>query len=263
MWCNCSYITFMTNNKILFFDSGIGGLTTLCQCIKLCPNQQYLYFADVDNMPYGQRSRKELKTLIQNKVSALVDKFLPCVVVLACNTATAVGIAKLREKYPSIIFIGTEPAVVPAIKTSKSVLLLATHNTLKFSKIVNLVGHYYKITKVCPNDLAQLIENNFDNPQLLKKYLKALLSPFKNKTDCVVLGCTHYVFCKELVKQIMGKDVLVLDGNEGIAKRLCYCLSLFNIPSTKQSVTFCNTKSEKQHLLRALNYFFGGEVCAE
>ena len=253
----------MISDTILFFDSGVGGLTTLCQCLKFCPNHHYVYYADVDNMPYGRRPRKDLQTLIKNKISQLIVRFSPCIVVLACNTATSVGISELRAKYPKIIFIGTEPAVIPAIKIKKRILLMATHNTIRFSKIVNLVDNYYPLVKVCPQRLASLIERNFDNVGLLNKYLTRLLRPFKDKVDCVVLGCTHYVFCKSMIQDIMGKDVLVLDGNVGIAQRLSYCLNLFNINNSTQTIEFCNTAIDQQHVLRAFGYLNnGGNVCA-
>ena len=228
----------MMTKPILFFDSGIGGITTLYTCCHLVPNQQYLYFADESNMPYGNKPKKLLARSINTTISGLINIYNPSVVVLACNTATAVSVGHLRSKFKNTIFIGTEPAVVPALKRYKKVLLLATQNTVKYSKIINLVKQHYTIDILCAKELALFIDNNFKNPQIVKEYLSKLLLPYKNKVDCVVLGCTHYVFFKEYIKQIL--KVEVLDGNYGVANRLKELVSFFKIAACDKSIRFLN-----------------------
>ena len=226
------------NRPILFFDSGIGGLTTLLECVKFLPNEHYFYFADESNMPYGDKPIEFLRRNFNLTMEKLIEENGPKMVVVACNTMTALSLSDVRKKYPEIGFVGTEPAVVPAIKSSKNPLLLCTQNTALYSKVVLLCKKYHKIECVCPKDFASLIENNFDNLENLKPYLTKLLLPYENRIDCVVLGCTHYIFCKGLIKEIVGESVEVLDGNKGISNRVKSCLEFFDNFGTFGGVRF-------------------------
>ncbi|MBQ7603259.1 MAG: glutamate racemase [Clostridia bacterium] len=226
------------DNIILFFDSGIGGLTTLYECHKLLPNENYVYYADYENMPYGAKDPKTLKKLIIDKLNKLIDIYLPAIVVIACNTATALVIAHMRNLHPTILFVGTEPALVPAIRKYNHVLLLATQNTIRHSRILKLVSSYFDVLSYCPQDLALKVETQYPYLQEIKHSLKTQLMPFVGRCDCVVLGCTHYVFCKNMIKEIFGLPTY--DGNQGVAKRLKDLLDLFFLHSTDGGIRFAN-----------------------
>ena len=100
----------MDNRPICFFDSGIGGSTILKEVKKLLPNEDYIYYADSINNPYGKKTKEELFSIVDSVVLKLL-KYNPKVIVCACNTATEMVLNDIREKYPDITFIGTEPAV--------------------------------------------------------------------------------------------------------------------------------------------------------
>ena len=97
-------------SKIGVFDSGIGGLTVLEELKKVLPKEDYIFYADSGNNPYGEKTDEELRKIVSNVVDFLINKDCK-LIVIACNTATTRCIAYLREKYPNIVFIGTEPAV--------------------------------------------------------------------------------------------------------------------------------------------------------
>ena len=98
------------NRKIGVFDSGIGGITVLKEIIKILPNEDYLYYCDSKNNPYGEKSDIELLEITNNIVNFFIKKDVK-IIVVACNTATTRCIKTLRKMYPDILFVGTEPAI--------------------------------------------------------------------------------------------------------------------------------------------------------
>lgn len=125
--------------KIGFFDSGVGGATIFKEAVNNI-DAEYYYFADNLNMPYGVKKKEEVVKFSFDVVDKLVKKGCK-IIVIACNTATSVAIKKLREKYEDIVFIGTEPAVKPAIENSngKRVLVTATTITINGEKLQTLI----------------------------------------------------------------------------------------------------------------------------
>ena len=127
-----------------FFDSGIGGLSVLKEALKILPNENYIYYGDTENAPYGTKTKEEVKDLTFRAVEFL-DKHKIKALVVACNTATSAAVRELREKY-SFPIIGMEPAIKPAVennqKKGKRVLTLATPLTLKEEKFQSLISKF-------------------------------------------------------------------------------------------------------------------------
>lgn len=207
----------MDNRPICFFDSGIGGSTILREVIRLLPNEGYIYYADSINNPYGNKSKEELFSIVDNVVSKLLE-FNPKIIVCACNTATAMVLNDIRKKYPSITFIGTEPAVKVVYDNyrDKKTIVLTTKGTGESERFQELF-HKYETENcklVVASELANLIENNKDT----SFYLSNLLKDYTD-TEVVVLGCTHFPLAKDTIRNILG-DVLFVDGSVGIANRI-------------------------------------------
>lgn len=219
------------NNKIGILDSGIGGTTTLNDIRKLLPNEDFIYYADSKNNPYGSKSTEELYSIVKNIVDYLIKKEVK-LIVIACNTATTKCIEKLRENYKNILFVGTEPAIKVACDNNyKNTLVLATPGTIKSERTHELVNKNKKINQniyLLPCDyLANAIERNDSNEidSLLYKYL----TPYKDKNiDSIVLGCTHYPLIKDKIQSYF-KDATIIDGNIGVAKRVKYILETNNL----------------------------------
>ncbi len=221
----------MNKKKIGILDSGIGGLTTLDEIIKLLPNEDYIYYADSKNNPYGDKSDKKLFNIVDN----IVQKFLledVKMIVIACNTATTKCIDKLREKYPEVVFVGTEPAVKVACDNNyKNTLVMATPTTIESERLNELICEYKKEDQsfiLCSCEgLANAIERHdietIDN--LLEKYLHPFV--YAN-IDAVVLGCTHYPLIADKIKSRLRKPK-ILDGNKGVAKRVKELLTKYNM----------------------------------
>ncbi|MBE5745591.1 MAG: glutamate racemase [Clostridiales bacterium] len=206
---------------VAFFDSGIGGITVFAECRKRIKDEIFYYYGDNVHAPYGNRSAEEIYSYV-DAAFARFRRLRVKGVVLACNTATAVCVERLRAKYDFPI-IGTEPAVLPAAKLGGEVLVLATKATTqseRFQGLCRLATLRYPNARLsivaCP-DLAGAIENNIlTGRHDFSQYLPAA-SP-----NAIVLGCTHYIYIKDVVARHY--NCPVFDGNEGIAKRLAFTL---------------------------------------
>lgn len=211
------------NKSILFYDSGIGGLSTLAKTIKLLPNEKYVYFADNLHVPYGNKSNNEICNLVFENISSLLKRFKIKLIVIACNTATSIAIDFLRSKI-SVPIIGIEPAIKVAEKKSKTkeILVIATRATIcskryfLLSKSASCIVHSCFLPKLASKIERGLIFNNLDIESEID-FIKKTLEKFP-KTDQIVLGCTHYSFISDKLEQETKKQIS--DGNMGVAKNI-------------------------------------------
>ena len=208
------------------FDSGVGGVSVLREMVRLLPHEDFLFFGDSANAPYGTKTAEEVCRLTLDRAAYLVSRGVKALVI-ACNTATSAAIIPLREKYRNIPVIGIEPALKPAsmVKEPPTVLVMATPMTVRGEKFHELASRFEGKTKVvplgCPG-LVEFIENGKTAGSEIREYLEHLLQPVLSaeKIDAVVLGCTHYPFVRAEIRRIVGEDVPVLDGSEGTAREL-------------------------------------------
>lgn len=203
-------------------DSGMGGISTLRELIARLPQESFLYYGDDKNAPYGTKRAEEVRILAENCVLHLMERGPLKAVVIACNTATGAAAEYLREKYPDLPIIGAEPALKPAVeyKEHSRVLVMATPltlQTMKFKELERRVGSDSTVLELpCPG-LMEFVEQGIVDGDELDALLHTLLDPYIGKVDSVVLGCTHYPFLRRPIAAILGEDVPLFDGNEGIA----------------------------------------------
>ena len=202
------------------FDSGIGGISTLREMIRELPEERFIYFGDTANAPYGTKKTDEVIACVRGVVDRLMEKQVKALVI-ACNTATGAAAAVLREEL-SIPVIGMEPALKPASKVRKngSVLVLATPLTLHQEKFENLMKQYGQgaVKVPCPG-LMELVEK--DDGAGALHYLQELFARYPtDRVDAVVLGCTHYVFLKDMIRDLLPERIAITDGNAGTARQL-------------------------------------------
>lgn len=236
------------NNPIGVFDSGIGGATVLKEIIKILPNENYIYYSDSKNNPYGDKSKKEIIEICDNIVQYLLKRNCK-IIVVACNTATAIAIDSLREKYPFVKFIGIEPAykMVYDYNPEGETLIMATKGTIE-SERFNMLYQKYNNNKTyllpCVG-LADIIEEG--NEEKIKKYLKDNLGSYKNKVKNVVLGCTHYPIIKNEILDIIG-NVNFFEGSSRLALYLKKMLESNNLLSNSEKgiVEFIDTSNYKE-----------------
>lgn len=210
---------------VLFFDSGVGGISILRRSVRLLPCEDYLYFGDSLHAPYGVRSLGEVRELCLNALEPLIARGIKALVV-ACNTATSAAIGALRERYPDLIVIGTEPAIKPAVERHEGgrILVMATPMTLKEEKFLALQAQYQPRAEIiplpCPG-LMEFVEQGVTSGGAVEGYLLDKLEPYRNiPVDAIVLGCTHYPFLTGAIRRIVGRHVEIIDGADGVAQQL-------------------------------------------
>jgi len=241
------------NNPIGVFDSGVGGISIWKEIHQLLPNESSIYLADSINAPYGQKSRQEIIDLCFKNTELLLNKGCKLVVV-ACNTATTNAIKQLRATY-NIPFIGIEPAIKPAALNSKtkSIGILATKGTLSselFHSTAELYSENIKIVEQVGVGLVELIESgNIDSDEiinLLNKYLNPMI---KENVDHLVLGCSHYPFLIPKIKEILPKNISIIDSGKAVAKQVESTLNKNRLSSTSNNVTNEFFTNHKTHVL--------------
>jgi len=234
--------------KIGLFDSGLGGLSILKELLNLLPNENYLFYEDSINNPYGEKSEEELMNITSNITDYLLKNDCK-IIVIACNTATTSCMTKLREKYKDVIFVGTVPAIKVACDNNyKNIINFSTPNT-KNSKRVDELIHDFKgddqaIYNISGENLANLVE--LDKKEEIKSLLERVLGPYNNKADALVLGCTHYSLIKDEINKVLPNTVL-LDGCKGVSQEVKRQLENHNLLSdstTKGTIEIINSKDE-------------------
>ncbi|KPU42754.1 glutamate racemase 2 [Oxobacter pfennigii] len=219
--------------KIGVFDSGHGGVTVLREALLMLPQEDYIYFADTLHVPYGEKSKEELKEYIMDAVDFLRNKGIKALIV-ACNTATSVAIKELRQKYDFPI-IGMEPAVKPAIQNGggKRVMVFATPLTLKEEKFHHLITQVDKnniVDYLALPELVTFAENLEFSEGAIIPYLREKLSIFDiSQYSTVVLGCTHFPLFKDSFEKVFSQATKIIDGSHGTVKRLIDVLEENNI----------------------------------
>ena len=204
------------------FDSGIGGTSIWKEIHTLLPNENTIYLADSKNAPYGQKSKDEIIALSKKNTEFLLNQNAKLIVV-ACNTATTNAIDELRASY-DVPFIGIEPAIKPAAKSSEThtIGILATKGTLSSELFSKSVLNYptTKIVEQVGFGLVQLIEEGKMNSKEMTLLLKSYLEPMvKENIDYLVLGCSHYPYLIPQIKKIIPKHIKIIDSGEAVARQ--------------------------------------------
>ena len=204
-------------------DSGLGGLSVLKEIIKLMPNEDYVYFGDSANAPYGIRTPEEVYQLTKNIIEMFIHQYNVKAIVIACNTATSAAVARLREEY-DLPIIGLEPAIKPAAidYPHGKVIAMATELTLagtKFENRVRELGSNAEIIKVPAPNLVEYVERGELDSTNVKNYLHQILDDHL-PVDAVVLGCTHFPFVQAAIQEVVGQAVAIYDGSNGAARQL-------------------------------------------
>lgn len=204
----------------LMIDSGVGGLSVLALAHQRLPEENFMFFADAANAPYGDKTPEEIRAFL-HKILRIHKKYPLKAILLACNTATSAAAALLRDEL-KLPVIGMEPALKPAVLGSEGqVVVMATALTIreeKFHKLLTQYGQGRDIVSLpCPG-LMQLVEKDPLGRQT-EAYLRDALAPYESTMASLVLGCTHYVFLRPLLQKLY-PDVRLYDGNEGVVRHL-------------------------------------------
>ena len=217
-----------------FFDSGWGGLSVLKEFWRTCPGEDTLYLADRKNCPYGNRGADEILRISRENTGILLERGAKAVVV-ACNTATAAAIETLRREYPSVPFIGVEPAVKPAVSDSKTgvVGVIATAGTLGGGHYSRTKGRYAsgaKIVASVADGFVGIVESK-DRDDILdgtvewtasdRAAVREVIAPMLDAgCDTIVLGCTHFPHLAPLIEAECGERAKIVDPSRAVALQI-------------------------------------------
>jgi glutamate racemase len=218
------------HQPIGMFDSGLGGLSVYREIRALLPVEDIIYYADCAYCPYGVRSPEEIRARSELISGMLLEQGAK-VIVVACNTASAMAIDHLRHTFPHVSFVGLEPAVKPAVKLTRSgkVGVLATPRTVTGERLRWLIETHaggVEVHTVAATGLVELVEAGTLRGPAVREALRPLLDPMLSVgVDVVVLGCTHYPFLREEIEAYAGPDVTVIDSGIAIARRTRHVLA--------------------------------------
>jgi glutamate racemase len=247
----------LAEKPIGIFDSGIGGLTVLHKAIRELPHENFIYYADTAHVPYGTKSKEDVRKYILEAV-AFLDTIGMKALVLACNTATSIAVNELRSKY-SFPVLGMEPAVKPAVERTngKRVLVLATQLTLQEQKFKDLVERVSpdksgeKIVCLAMPELVDFAERFIFEEETVLPVLKNKLSHLSLESyGTVVLGCTHFPFFKKTISKLFPSLTDIIDGNDGTVRHL---------KNSLESGNLLNAKTEQGHV----QYYDSGKAVSE
>jgi glutamate racemase len=207
--------------KLGVFDSGIGGEAVAASLRITFPDAQIIVVNDQKNIPYGDKTADQVISLTDAAVQPLLKASCD-IIILACNTATALAIATLRTKYPNQKFIGIEPMIKTAANVTKAntIAVCATPATLASERYHNLITKYGSHLTILEPDCstwAYMIENNTVNHEEIKHVIEDMCL---RGADVIILGCTHYHWIKELILEIADGRAQVIEPSDAIGRRV-------------------------------------------
>ncbi|MBI3902420.1 MAG: glutamate racemase [Nitrosomonadales bacterium] len=250
------------------FDSGVGGLSVLHHIRQALPDAHLLYVADSGHVPYGDKPPEYIEAR-----SLAISRFLieqgADAIVIACNTATAAAATMLRNRF-SLPIVAMEPAVKPAVAATRSgvVGVLATVGTLESARFAALLEKYAGeieiVTQGCPG-LVEQVEQGELNAAKTRELIACYTAPLLARgVDTLILGCTHYPFLAPLIREVVGREITLVDTGEAVARQLQRRLQteLPKLASGKASVQFWSS-GDAQQANRIISILWGGTAAVQ
>lgn len=204
---------------ILIFDSGSGGEFVLSEMKKLMPHENYIFFCDKLNCPYGNKKISTLKSIVINTLEKLLKKYKIKLIIIACNTISSLFKDDISKNFSNHCILFVEPKLNNKILENKT-LVLATTNTIKYSEIIKKYKGSPNLFLQGFSTLAVKIDQSRGDFREIKKFLKRELKKFKYcEIKNIVLGCTHYNLIKNEIESAMGKKIFFYENSLKIAKK--------------------------------------------
>lgn len=229
------------NNPIGLFDSGMGGLSVWRVLQRTLANESLIFFGDGARCPYGERKREQVLQFTVEGVERLLERGCK-LIVIACNTATAVAIEHLRERYPEIPFVGLEPAVKPAALSTQTgvVGVLATRRSLEGELFLRTSARYAdraRIIKAVGEGFVEIVERSEEDTPQAEQRVRSVVEPLiEQGADRIVLGCTHYPFLRHVMERVVGeRDVQIIDSSEAVERRVEELLDRYELRAAQDN----------------------------
>lgn len=212
---------------VAFLDSGTGGIPYMLHLQKKYPHIRCVYLGDTANFPYGEKTREEITECACSASRLLIENFNPDAIVIACNTISVTALSALRERFPSLPFVGTVPAIKLAASLSKKrrIGLLATRQTVSNPYTDKLIEDFASdcfIARRGDPDLIDFVEKKLftASPSERLAAIAPAVEFFRGQdVDTIILGCTHFIHLADDIQKAAGKDILVVDSREGVVNQ--------------------------------------------
>ncbi len=210
---------------IAVFDSGVGGLTVLHECLVSLPSESFVYLGDSANFPYGTRTAADLRDLVERNTEFLLDRGAK-LLIIACNSATSAGAAEAKaiaaeHGVQVITVIGPEAEIAAAISEEGRVGVMATPATVEggaYRRALTAQGRGLDVTEVSAPDLAPIIQSGFPFDESVVETVRSYCVPLKQaEVDTLILGCTHYPLVAPMLQRMLGRDVRLVTAGHAIA----------------------------------------------
>ncbi|MFC3932928.1 glutamate racemase [Streptococcus dentapri] len=230
----------MDNRPIGFLDSGVGGLTVVRELMRQLPHEEIVYIGDSARAPYGPRPAEQIREYTWQLVDFLLTKDVK-MIVIACNTATAVAWEEIKEKLDIPVLGVVLPGSSAAIKTTSTdrIGVIATPMTVRSDiyrqKIVDLAPQMQVETLACPK-FVPLVESNQMTSSVAKKVVYESLSPLVGQVDTLILGCTHYPLLRSIIQNVMGSEVKLIDSGAETIRDVSVLLNYFQLNHSRDTV---------------------------
>lgn len=217
----------MTPDPVAFLDSGVGGLPYLAHAREHMRGQRFVYVADRENFPYGEKSRQAIIAATLAVAGRLLEKEHPRLVVVACNTMSVVALADLRARF-TVPFVGVVPAVKPAVSLSrrKRVGVLATRQTVEGEYLRRLIVQHAsgcEVVSLSSSALVDFVENSLFTASALEReqWVGREVDRFRSQgIDALVLGCTHFLHLEAEFRSLLEAEAITLvDSREGVSRQ--------------------------------------------
>jgi glutamate racemase len=216
---------------ILFFDSGVGGLSVLAPTARLLPHAPLVYVADSAGFPYGTRSEAEIAARVPALLGRLAERYDPRLIVIACNTASTIALQHVRAAL-DVPIVGTVPAIKPAAALSRTRVIgvLGTAATVRQPYVDDLAARFAADCTVIRHGSAELVElaeaalgGERPSIETVRDALAGLLSQERAESiDVIVNACTHFPLLGDELDAVTGGKIAFIDGGPGIARRVAY-----------------------------------------
>jgi glutamate racemase len=256
------------NAPLLFFDSGVGGLSVLAPTLELLPNAPIVYAADSTGFPYGKRSEAEIASRVPALLGRLVERFRPRLAVIACNTASTIALDHVRAAL-DLPVVGTVPAIKPAGETSKTRVIgvLGTQATVRQPYVDDLAGRFAADCTIIRHgspELVELAEAKLGGDDIPIETVRAAVQPMfeapdGDRIDTLVLACTHFPLLADELRAAF-PNVAQVDGGAGIARRIAFLTREQPWPSAPSPGLMLFTGPVRRPSLEMLDRYGIGEI---
>ena len=211
------------SQPIGIFDSGVGGLTVTREVLKILPNEDMIYFGDTGRTPYGPRSKDIVIEFSQQDANFLVEQNVK-IVVVACNTASSFALDELEKNFDVEMIGVIEPGAVSAVRATKNrkIGIIGTAGTISsdaYARTIEKLDPGIKVFSLACPLFVPLVEEGYVHKEATYLIAEEYLEPFKtNGIDTLILGCTHYPLLKDIIRKVLGKDIVLIDSAEETAQ---------------------------------------------